>query len=133
MQDGLAEKIEKRTRKQFPNGIDSYGSDALRMMFFSLATHAKEISFEMGRLRVIETFALKFGMQEGLYKTLKTIIEKFEPKNNADNKILNDFNKCKQRVERNIEEFRLDLAMNEVYVIFLVLNFVMNILRRAKI
>ena len=49
----------------------------------------------------------------------------------ADNKILNDFNKCKQRVERNIEEFRLDLAMNEAYEFF-GLNFVMNILRHAK-
>ena len=38
MQEGLAEKIERKTRKQFPNGIDSYGTDAVRMTFYSLAT-----------------------------------------------------------------------------------------------
>ena len=63
MQEGLAEKIERKTRKQFPNGIESYGTDAMRMTFFSLATHTKDISFEMGRLRVTETFAIKCGMQ----------------------------------------------------------------------
>ena len=132
MQDGLAEKIEKRTRKQFPNGIDSYGSDALRMMFFSLATHAKEISFEMGRLKGYRNFCTKIWNAGRFIQNFENHNEKFEPKNKADNKILNDFNKCKQRVERNIEEFRLDLAMNEVYEFF-GLNFVMNILRHAKI
>ena len=118
MQDGLAEKIEKRTRKQFPNGIDSYGSDALRMMFFSLATHAKEISFEMGRLKGYRNFCTKIWNAGRFIQNFEDHNEKFEPKNNADNKILNDFDKCKQRVERNIEEFRLDLAMNEVYEFF---------------
>ena len=118
MQDGLAEKIEKRTRKQFPNGIDSYGSDALRMMFFSLATHAKEISFEMGRLKGYRNFCTKIWNAGRFIQNFENHNEKFEPKNKADNKILNDFNKCKQRVERNIEEFRLDLAMNEVYEFF---------------
>ena len=46
MQEGIAEKIERKTRKQFPNGIESYGTDALRMTFYSLATHTKDISFE---------------------------------------------------------------------------------------
>ena len=45
MQEGKAEKIEKKTRNQFPNGIESYGTDALRMTFYSLATHTKDISF----------------------------------------------------------------------------------------
>jgi valyl-tRNA synthetase len=51
MQEGIAQKIEKKTRNQFPKGIESYGTDALRMTFFSLATHTKDISFEMGRLK----------------------------------------------------------------------------------
>ena len=118
MQDGLAEKIEKRTRKQFPNGIDSYGSDALRMMFFSLATHAKEISFEMGRLKGYRNFCTKIWNAGRFIRNFENHNDKFEPKNNADDKILNDFNECKQKVEKNIEEFRLDLAMSEVYEFF---------------
>ena len=38
MQEGLAEKIARKTKKQFPNGIESYGTDALRMTFYSIAT-----------------------------------------------------------------------------------------------
>ena len=44
MQEGIAQKIERKTRNQFPKGIDSYGTDALRMTFYSLATHTKDIS-----------------------------------------------------------------------------------------
>ena len=40
MQEGLAEKITRKTKKQFPNGIESYGTDALRMTFYSIATNA---------------------------------------------------------------------------------------------
>ena len=56
MQEGIAKKIENKTRKQFPKGIDSYGTDALRMTFYSLATHTKDISFEMGRLKGYRNF-----------------------------------------------------------------------------
>ena len=59
MQEGIAEKIERKTRNQFPKGIESYGTDALRMTFFSLATHTKDISFEMGRLKGYRNFCTK--------------------------------------------------------------------------
>ena len=49
MQEKIAQKIERKTRNQFPKGIESYGTDALRMTFYSLATHTKDISFEFGR------------------------------------------------------------------------------------
>ena len=59
MQEGIAKKIENKTRNQFPKGIDSYGTDALRMTFYSLATHTKDISFEMGRLKGYRNFCTK--------------------------------------------------------------------------
>ena len=62
MQESIAEKIAKKTRKQFPNGIDSYGSDALRMTFYSLATHTKDISFELGRLKGYRNFCTKISI-----------------------------------------------------------------------
>ena len=60
MQEGIAKKIERKTRNQFPKGIDSYGTDALRMTFYSLATHTKDISFEMGRLKGYRNFCTKY-------------------------------------------------------------------------
>ena len=71
MQEGLAEKIEKKTRNQFPKGIESYGTDALRMAFFSMATHTKDISFEFGRLKVLEIFVTKYGMLQGLLMVIQ--------------------------------------------------------------
>ena len=62
MQEGISKKIERKTRKEFPNGIDSYGTDALRMTFFSLATHTKDIVLSLVGLKDLEIFAQKFGM-----------------------------------------------------------------------
>jgi valyl-tRNA synthetase len=50
MQPKMAEKIEKATRQEFPEGIPSYGTDALRMTFCSLASYTREIRFDTNRL-----------------------------------------------------------------------------------
>ncbi|MEM8205808.1 class I tRNA ligase family protein, partial [Morganella morganii] len=50
MQPKLAEKIAKQTRAEFPEGIASYGTDALRFTFCSLASTGRDIKFDMGRV-----------------------------------------------------------------------------------
>ena len=50
MQPQLAAKIEKATRKQFPDGIHSHGTDALRYTFSLLALTGRDIKFDIGRM-----------------------------------------------------------------------------------
>ena len=118
MQESVAQKIERKTRNQFPKGIDSYGTDALRMTFFSLATHTKDISFEMGRLKGYRNFCNKIWNAARFIYGYPVGNDIFKSANKTDEWIYQEFEKSKKQIQRNIKDYRLDYAMNEVYEFF---------------
>ncbi|MEE9425732.1 MAG: valine--tRNA ligase [Methylococcales bacterium] len=59
MQPEMKPKVERDTIKDFPDGIQSFGTDALRFTFASLASNGRDIRFDMGRIEGYRNFCNK--------------------------------------------------------------------------
>ncbi len=120
MQPKLAEKIAKQTRAEFPDGIASYGTDALRFTFCSLATTGRDVKFDMGRVEGYRNFCNK------LWNATNFVLENTEGKDcgvngepvelsAVDRWIISALQRCEQDVTRHLDAFRFDLATQALY------------------
>ncbi len=123
MQPQLAQKIEKATRKNYPDGIAAHGTDALRYTFYSLATTGRDINFDMGRMEGFRNFCNKIwnASRYVLMNTEEQIPTKPEllsDYSQADLWIQSCFQTTLQKVEQGMETYRFDLVSQAIYDFF---------------
>ncbi|MCY7296689.1 valine--tRNA ligase [Alteromonas sp. a30] len=120
MQPQKAQKIAKRTRSQFPEGIASYGTDALRFTFLAMASTSRDINFDMGRVEGYRNFCNKLWNASRF--VLMNTEEADTGKNGgdielslADKWILAKFQNTLKDFEKAVSEYRFDIAAQAVY------------------
>ncbi|MFV1872527.1 MAG: valine--tRNA ligase [Oleiphilus sp.] len=120
MQPQLAEKIAKRTRKAFSDGISAHGTDALRFTLFSLASTGRDINWDMKRLEGYRNFCNK------IWNAARYVLMNTEEHNCgqndeafelslADKWIISRLQQTEAAIEKHVADFRLDLASQALY------------------
>lgn len=120
MQPHLAKKIEQATRKDFPDGIQSYGTDALRFTFASLASTGRDIRFDLARTEGYRNFCNK------LWNAARYVLMNTEEQDNGlsdapcsytqvDRWIISRLHQVTVTTSNAIDNYRFDLAAQAIY------------------
>ena len=120
MQPQMAQKIEQATRRQFPDGIPAFGTDALRYTFWSLASTGRDIKFDLGRIEGYRNFCNKLwnaarfvlmnceGQDTGLNDAPVTL-------GLAERWIISRLQRTEATVREQLDGYRFDLAASAAY------------------
>ncbi|KJY85750.1 valyl-tRNA synthase [Vibrio neptunius] len=125
MQPQLAKKIEKNTRKTFENGIEPYGTDALRFTLAAMASTGRDINWDMKRLEGYRNFCNKLW-NASRYVLMNTeehdcgMSLSAEERANlefslADKWIESQFELAAKEFNAHLDNYRLDMAANTLY------------------
>ena len=118
MQPQMAEKIRKATQKEFPDGIPAFGADALRFTFASLATHGRDIKFDLNRAEGYKNFCNK------LWNAARFVLMHCEtysatgparPTSDAEHWIVHRLAQTLRNVDGHYADYRFDLVASELY------------------
>ncbi|WP_100157981.1 valine--tRNA ligase [Proteus columbae] len=120
MQPQMAEKIAKRTSKEFPEGIEAHGTDALRFTLAALASTGRDINWDMKRLSGYRNFCNK------LWNASRFVLMNTEEQDCgyqggemtfslADRWILAEFNNTVKAYREALDNYRFDIAAGILY------------------
>ena len=120
MQPRMAERIEKATRKEYPDGIMAYGTDPLRFTFYAIATRTRTVRFDLKRVEGYRNFCNK------LWNAANFVFTNIEGKDDElessdaelstiDHWILSEFQKTADAIKLAMETYRFDLAAKAIY------------------
>tara|TARA_B110000196_G_scaffold82036_1_gene70753 strand:- start:20211 stop:22979 length:2769 start_codon:yes stop_codon:yes gene_type:complete len=117
----LREKIEQQTRKEFSEGIEAYGTDALRFTYYSLASTGRDINFDVGRIEGFRNFCNKIW-NAARYVLMNTEGQDCGQNNHKnyqlslpDRWIISRLQQAEKEVADAIENYRFDLASQAIY------------------
>lgn len=120
MQPKMAKSIEKATRKDFPDGIPSFGTDALRFTFASQASTGRDLKFDLNRIAGYRNFCNKLW-NAARYVLMNTenqdngLDQKNVELNRFDRWIISRLQQVEQEVIDAIDSYRLDHAAQAIY------------------